>query len=302
MAKKSVLFVCKNNAFRSVVAELFFKKYLKDNKIKGWNVSSAGLLAKRSVMDPLIYSAIKSYSIKSFSHKQKKLTKNMLNKFDAIIVMDEYILKSIKEKFGVSHVFLFDYLAINKISSINDVECNAKIYDNKKRLKNDINNVVSHIVKNIPRLVNNVNERYYFFSGVAVSNKHLNGYPLIKLYESRNVFAIMSLDIPQKEDGHILVLPKKRYASLSQVPSKLVLELMSAIKKIGIVLSRDHDGYNVLLNDGAAAKQYFFHTHFHLIPRRFGDKIKIEVWSRRSIPTKKFIKLSNDLKAKLNND
>jgi len=40
-----LLFVCTGNIFRSMSAEYLAKKYIKDNKIKGIEISSAGTIA-----------------------------------------------------------------------------------------------------------------------------------------------------------------------------------------------------------------------------------------------------------------
>ncbi|KAK3118530.1 hypothetical protein QOZ80_9BG0700900 [Eleusine coracana subsp. coracana] len=44
------------------------------------------------------------------------------------------------------------------------------------------------------------------------------------------------------------------------------------------------DSFNLVVNNGAAAGQVIFHTHFHIIPRRSGDKLwPTESFRRRSI-------------------
>ena len=50
-----------------------------------------------------------------------------------------------------------------------------------------------------------------------------------------------------------------------------MLELLDEAK---MILDREHrpDGYNVGINDGAAAGQTVMHVHVHIIPRYLGDK------------------------------
>ena len=50
-----------------------------------------------------------------------------------------------------------------------------------------------------------------------------------------------------------------------------MLELIDEAKAI---LDRAHepDGYNIGINDGAAAGQTVMHVHLHIIPRYLGDK------------------------------
>ena len=57
-----------------------------------------------------------------------------------------------------------------------------------------------------------------------------------------------------------------------------------------------HEGYNVLLNNGRSAGQYILHTHFHIIPRKLDDKIKIEVWKNKKLTIGEYIKLNKQIK------
>jgi diadenosine tetraphosphate (Ap4A) HIT family hydrolase len=74
--------------------------------------------------------------------------------------------------------------------------------------------------------------------------------------------------------GHTLVIPKRHVASFFEVTDAERADLMSLL-----VAVRDHlelefhpAGYNVGINDGAAAGQTVPHLHIHLIPRYDGDR------------------------------
>ena len=54
MSVKNILFVCNGNVFRSVSAEYSLKKYISDNGIKGFKVSSAGVTAGKQPIDPKV--------------------------------------------------------------------------------------------------------------------------------------------------------------------------------------------------------------------------------------------------------
>ena len=176
------------------------------------------------------------------------------------------------------HLLVFNELVENEEVSIWDIKDDVKDYKtNRTGVTKEINGTVRYIHDNIPRLIHGINQRVYLFVDFANGlRKHNNGYPVIRLYETPHTFAFMSISIPSKEDGHILVIPKKRYVYFHEIPSKVLNELLRSVQRIGAVLDRDHGGYNVLLNNGRAAGQYIFHSHFHLLPRDDKDQIEPE--------------------------
>lgn len=279
MKTRKILFVCTGNVFRSMSAEYLLKKYLKDNNISGWNVSSAGITAKKEPIDPETLKSLKKQGIKKINHTQKRLTKDLIKRFDVIISMAENHQKFIKLKFGIN-TLLFNELANNKQTSIGDVEDDVKDYKtNRTAVEKKIRKTVNTISKKIPLLFKNISERYFLFEDlINGKRKHRNGFPFIKIYETKRTIAFMSIDIPQKEDGHILVIPKKRYAQLSEIPKITQHELIESITKIGTALMKNQGGYNILLNNGITANQHILHSHFHIIPRKNGDGIQIEEW------------------------
>ena len=73
--------------------------------------------------------------------------------------------------------------------------------------------------------------------------------------------------------GHSLVIPKRHVLSFfdtSEDERSDLFRLLDAAKHI-ISKELNPDGYNVGINDGAAAGQTVPHLHIHLIPRYFGD-------------------------------
>jgi len=301
MRTKKVLFVCTGNVFRSLSAEYLLKKYLEDNKISGWEVSSAGIIAKKQEIDPETLKSLKKLGVKKINHTQKKLTKNLLKKYDVIIPMAENHKKFINSKFGLK-TLLFNELANNKKTSIWDIENEVKDWKiNRTAVEEKIRKTVNKIFKSMPLLFKNMSEKYFLFEDlVRGKRKHRNGFPFIKLYETKRTVAFMSLDIPGKEDGHILVIPKKRYAELSDIPKSTQHELIESVAKIGKSLTKNHGGYNVLLNNDSEAGQYIFHTHFHIIPRNYDDKITIEKWKKRTMSVTEFKNLNKKIKKIIN--
>ena len=298
--QKSILFVCTGNVFRSIVAEQCFKKYLADNDINGWEVGSAGIAADAASIDPKTLEALREFGIERFEHHQRRLTREMLERYDIVVGMAENHIEFMKSEFGYRYAILFNELASEEKVSILNVDDIPNQPVPRKVVEEFIERTVRHIHEKTPALFKNASERFYLFSDfVGGRVSHRNGYPFITLHETPNSVAFMSIDIPYKEDGHILVIPKVRYVDLSDIPGETLSDLISTVRKVGNALVAEHGGYNVLLNNGQAAGQYMMHTHFHIIPRRRDDDIRIETWGHPKISLEEFIELNEKLKRQI---
>ena len=73
--------------------------------------------------------------------------------------------------------------------------------------------------------------------------------------------------------GHTLIIPKRHVASFFEVTNAEREDLMSLLVAARDELDRQFHpaGYNIGINDGAAAGQTVPHLHIHLIPRYPGD-------------------------------
>jgi histidine triad (HIT) family protein len=301
MKNKSILFVCTGNRFRSLSAELAFKKYLKDHGIKNWKVGSAGTIAKRPEIDPATRAALSKLGVPDFKHQIRKVTADLLKEYDVVIALAENHLNYLQRKLGYKRALLFNDLAAHEKTSVLDIEDEVADYrTNRPAVEKKIQRTVKEIFQKTPALFQNVSERFYLFSDFVNGWKtHRNGYPFITLHETPHSVAFMSIDIPRKEDGHILVIPKQRYVDLSEIPGRVMGEIFDSIQIIGQVLNQDHGGFNLLLNNGQDAGQYIFHSHFHIIPRQSGDQIKIEQWNRQTLDVKEFVRLNKQLQKKI---
>lgn len=83
--------------------------------------------------------------------------------------------------------------------------------------------------------------------------------------------------IPRKieVDGHLLVLTKRHYIGIADIPSDLLSSLMEFVKVICTELERDGQcgGFNILNASGPAAQQSVPHFHVHILPRSHNDGI-----------------------------
>lgn len=125
------------------------------------------------------------------------------------------------------------------------------------------------------------------------SNIHANGMPFLTLNETPNTLSFLSIDFPEKEDGHILVIPKKHFANIEDIPLYIRHELIDHATHAAKVLRNTHEGCNILLNNGTSAGQCVLHTHFHIVPRDSDDGIKIEVWKNKKLDNQEYVALTS---------
>jgi len=95
-----------------------------------------------------------------------------------------------------------------------------------------------------------------------IANKEI---PTEFVYEDEKVVAFRDLN-PQAP-VHVLVIPKKHYASLNEIADKevfadLMYGVQSTAKKLGI------KEYRTVINTGADAGQTVFHIHVHILAGR----------------------------------
>ena len=88
-----------------------------------------------------------------------------------------------------------------------------------------------------------------------------------------NATAMVIRDGYPVSPGHTLVIPKRHTGSFFDLSEKERNELLSLLDRAKLVLDEEFhpQGYNIGINDGAAAGQTVPHLHVHLIPRFDGD-------------------------------
>jgi diadenosine tetraphosphate (Ap4A) HIT family hydrolase len=87
-------------------------------------------------------------------------------------------------------------------------------------------------------------------------------------------FAFVIRDGFPVSPGHTLIIPKRHVESFFEVTDAERTDLMSLLVAARDDLDREYHpaGYNIGINDGAAAGQTVPHLHIHLIPRHAGDR------------------------------
>ncbi len=98
-----------------------------------------------------------------------------------------------------------------------------------------------------------------------------------KIFESDNFFAIK--DINPKTEGHSLVIPKKHYETLLDVPASLLGEFLESAREVAFKLIEETkaEGFNLIMNNKRVAGQLVPHVHLHVLPRKKGDGFSVNV-------------------------
>ena len=101
--------------------------------------------------------------------------------------------------------------------------------------------------------------------------------PSKKLYEDDDVLAI--LDISQATKGHTLIMPKKHYENLLEIPSDELRRVMIVAQMVAKKINEVYKpaGINLLNNCGEVAGQSVMHFHTHIIPRYTSSDLKLGI-------------------------
>ena len=94
---------------------------------------------------------------------------------------------------------------------------------------------------------------------------------------AENEYALAFLDISGDAYGHTLVIPKGHFESMLECDEKHFLAVQKLVKEISqhYVENCGFQGVNIYNNTKECAGQSVMHMHFHIIPRKVGDGIKM---------------------------
>ena len=97
-----------------------------------------------------------------------------------------------------------------------------------------------------------------------------------KVYEDEFTYAFF--DIFPISEYHTLVIPKKHYENIFDIPENEAVYLMKTIKHITGLYEKKLGLKNIQIinSSGAQAQQDVFHIHFHIVPRFSGDNQNIK--------------------------
>jgi histidine triad (HIT) family protein len=89
--------------------------------------------------------------------------------------------------------------------------------------------------------------------------------PAYRVFEDERTVAF--LDLFPFTPGHLLVVPKRHSARLTDYDLDEQTALIRSLATMCRRVERLAPDYNVAMNAGANAGQIVFHVHFHIIPR-----------------------------------
>ena len=92
-----------------------------------------------------------------------------------------------------------------------------------------------------------------------------------KILETSAAYAF--LDVAPVSEYHTLVVPKRHYADIFDVPEDELTQVISAVKQV-VDLYHERLGIQnvqIVNSSGSEAQQDVFHLHFHIVPRHEGD-------------------------------
>lgn len=97
------------------------------------------------------------------------------------------------------------------------------------------------------------------------------------IYENDNFFSIP--DANPKLKGHSLVISKKHFENVLDLPPSTGQELLDCIKNTAVKILKklNAEGFNVVNNNFPAAGQIINHVHFHILPRNKNDGFKLNL-------------------------
>ncbi len=88
------------------------------------------------------------------------------------------------------------------------------------------------------------------------------------VYEDEQVVAFLSHR--PVNVGHTLVVPKKHYENIYEIPEDKTAYLFRVVKRVASAVrdTVDAEGIRIVQNNGEAAGQVVFHLHVHIIPMK----------------------------------
>jgi len=109
--------------------------------------------------------------------------------------------------------------------------------------------------------------------------------PVHRVYEDTQTYAF--LDINPLFPGHVLVVPKQHFVTLSDLPGERVGPLFESAQLLAKAVESavEAEGSFVAINNRVS--QTVPHLHIHVIPRRRGDGLKGFFWPRHDYPDDK---------------
>lgn len=124
--------------------------------------------------------------------------------------------------------------------------------------------------------------------------------PADKVYEDDYWLAF--LDIRPVNKGHLLLIPKKHYRNIFDLPEDILDKLGRPLAKLAKVVREVSlaEGVNIIMNNEPAAGQIIFHAHWHIVPR-FSDDGHRHWTGRNDVSKEELAGMAEKIKESLEN-
>ena len=95
------------------------------------------------------------------------------------------------------------------------------------------------------------------------------------IFEDEETLAFM--DINPASPGHALVIPKRHARNIYDLDEETAAAVMKATARVARAIKRalQPDGMNLVQSNEQAGGQDIFHFHMHIIPRWYGDGLRL---------------------------
>jgi histidine triad (HIT) family protein len=120
-----------------------------------------------------------------------------------------------------------------------------------------------------------------------------------KIYEDSICIAI--LDINPANPGHLLLMPKEHYQIMPMIPDEELAHLSMAAKALSHAMLKalKAQGTDIFIANGIAAGQRAQHFMMHIIPRKEGDKLPLDI-PQTEISTKELAEIKKAVQERIN--
>lgn len=121
--------------------------------------------------------------------------------------------------------------------------------------------------------------------------------PSYTIYEDEMYKVI--LDRFPASPGHALIIPKSHHTDIFDMPDQVASGMYPLAKKMAVLLKKatHADGINIVQNNGEASGQAVFHFHLHLVPRKYGDNVKLNQTSCKDTTLEELADMQKKIKA-----
>lgn len=103
--------------------------------------------------------------------------------------------------------------------------------------------------------------------------------PAEVVYESESCLAF--LDIRPLFPGHCLVIPRRHFETLGDLPHESIAPLFGAVQMLSRAVPEALGSHGSFVAMNNKVSQSVPHLHVHVVPRRFKDGLKGFFWPRR---------------------